>query len=351
MTPILEEAALESDLDCQNLDLQNIGHFYPVPDGLVDKNDPTLYDPRVPPFASVTNDSVSPAAEISQSKLNLNDVIPPEWLTDGTAIISGQKVAAKGSSAEFRSRKGAPNGYAALDAAGKIPLSNVAAGAGLGTVTSVAFLLPPELTATPPITDSGVFSPQWNDVPDGSWFGVHGVGLDGVLKPSFKVERMPPGIMPPLDASKFTSGVFPPEFLPVAIGIGTGNAPGAVPDPGEMGEPTDYLGRDMQWHQFQVDVEYQPTCPKPVITLDTWSKTEVLVTVRSPLRDSAMFISINGNPYKQGQVKYHGVVTDDVHDTISVKDFDIITAYAAKAGYNNSDIAIWQVITPLTQIP
>ena len=165
MTPILEEAALGSDLDCQNFDLRNIGHMYPVPVGLVDKNDPTLYDPRVPPFASVTNDSVSPVAEISQSKLNLNDVIPPAWLaTDG---------AAKGSSSEFRSRKGTPNGYAALDAAGKLLSSNVTAGAGLGTVTSVALLLPPELAETPPITDSGAFSPQWNDVPDGSWFGVH----------------------------------------------------------------------------------------------------------------------------------------------------------------------------------
>jgi len=343
MTPILEEAALGSDLDCQNFDLRNIGHMYPVPVGLVDKNDPTLYDPRVPPFASVTNDSVSPVAEISQSKLNLNDVIPPAWLaTDG---------AAKGSSSEFRSRKGTPNGYAALDAAGKLLSSNVTAGAGLGTVTSVALLLPPELAETPPITDSGAFSPQWNDVPDGSWFGVHGVGLDGILKPSFKVERMPPGIMPPLDASKFVTGVFPPEMLPVAVGIGADHAPGAVPDPGEIGEPTDYLGRDMEWHTFQADVEYQPTCPKPVITLDTWSKTEVLVTVRSPLRDSALFIRVNTGAWKQGQVKYHGVVTEDVHDTISVNDGDIIWAYAAKAGYNNSDFANWRVVTPLTQIP
>jgi hypothetical protein len=346
MTPILEDAALGSDLDCQNFNLRNVRALYPVPPGLVDDKDPVLYDPRVPPIASVTNESVSPVAGITQGKLSLNGVIPAPWL--GTA--SGQ--AARGDLVELASRKGAPNGYVALDSGGKLPPSNILSTASLGTVNTVGLAMPPELDVTgSPITSTGSFNVPWKNVPDQSWFGVHGVGLDAVLKPSFRVDQIPLELASAISAAKFTSGVFASERMPVAV-FGTGHATGAVPDPGEFGLESDYLGRDMLWHTFAPEVLTQPTCPMPTITLDSWSDTEVLVTVRSPLPGSSMFIRINTGPWHQSKIEHHNKLFPDVHDTISVQDGDVVWAYAAKSGYNNSDFVggtnPWKVKTPLT---
>jgi hypothetical protein len=346
MTPELENAELENDLDCQNFVLRNVRTIYPVPPGLVDKDDPSLYDPRVPPIASVTDESVSSAAGIQQSKLSLNGVIPTPW------VGTGNKQAARGDLIERVSRKGAANGYAALDSTGKVPLSNVTTGAGVGKVTFVALQMPPELDVTGPISaSSGIFTVPWKNVPDQSWFGFHGAGLDSVSSPSFKAEPIHPTFVSAIPASKFTTGQLPPALLPVAVGVGVGNASGAIPDPGAAGHPTDYLGRDMQWHTFQLNVASQPTAPTPTIELNAWSPDEVIVTVRSSLEGSSLFILVQKYPaYSESAF----VLSDGEEETISVNDQDVVWAYAAKAGYNNSvfvpDSNPWMVVTPLTEV-
>lgn len=347
MTPILEDAALENDLDCQNYVLQNVRALYPVPPGLVAIDDPTLYDPRVPPFGSVTDESVSPTAGIVQSKLNLSDTMPAVWL--GLAAEN----AAPGDQVERLSRKGVPNGYAALDASGRIPSSAVPATGVLGTINSIGLSMTPELNvAGSPITVSGDFTVSWKDAPDQSWLGVNGAtDLSGELKPSFVANLVPPGMVSDLDASQFTSGIFDRERIPVAVGMGVGASTGIVPDPGDEGLPSDYLGRDMEWHTFAVADATMPTCPAPLITLDSWSEAEVLVTVRSTLPGSSLFIRINNSQFKQSKIEHHDKLFPDVHDTISVQDGDIVWAYSARAGYNNSPVNNWRVVTPLTNIP
>jgi hypothetical protein len=132
-----------------------------------------------------------------------------------------------------------------------------------------------------------------DDAPDGSWLGVHGVELGAVApKPSYQVGTLPPELVPALDAAKFTTGVFPPEVFPVADGANHG----MVPDPGFIGLPTDYLGRDMQWHTTAPEIIGIPTAPMPVISLDSWSDKEVIVTVRSELPDSSLFTLVQKYP-------------------------------------------------------
>ena len=61
MTPIVEDAQLSTDLDCQWNTLQRIRNFHPVPGNLVHIDDPRLSDPRYMLDGSVINESVSPS--------------------------------------------------------------------------------------------------------------------------------------------------------------------------------------------------------------------------------------------------------------------------------------------------
>ena len=361
MTPIIEDSVLATPLDCQNFDILNAGQLYPVPLGLVGTNDPALDGPRVPVPGSVTDLSVNAIAAIAQDKLLFNGAPPPSWIGGNSKQFAPSELV------ERVANKGAPNGYAALGADGKLPPSQVAAGTDIGTVTYVGLKMPPEMqVAGSPITDSGSFATTWKDAPDGSWFGVMTAGLGGILQPAFQVAPLPPGAIPSIDATKFTSGVFDKKHLPVASG-GADHAPGAVPDPGLIGLPTDYLGRDMQWHTLTPDVITQPRCPMPTITLDSWTDKDVTVTIRSKLPGSSLFILVQKYPlyespgFSLSKVEHHDKDFPDIHDTLTVHELDIVWAYAAKAGYNNSGFATqcpgagktnpWLVVTPLTVIP
>ena len=281
MTPILENAVLSTDLDCGNYSLRNIGLLDPVPDNLVALDDPRLTGGRIPASGSVTNDSVNAAAEIDQSKLNLNLNIPSDWTIGAVPPGDGVPRAAAGDAAELLSRKGAPNGYAALGSDGKLPVGHVAAGAAVGTVTSISIHfvvrppVPPPMAVTPQqISSSGVFNFHWNNPASMSWFGSDGT-LDtqhqSFCYPFFVTDKPFPIVNFP--CSKFTSGKLKLARIPVAKPLGAGSAPGAVPDPGATGSGHMYLGRNLQWQHFLVNdpaLAYQPKVPDVTIVLDWW---------------------------------------------------------------------------------
>jgi hypothetical protein len=123
----------------------------------------------------------------------------------------------------------------------------------------------------------------------------------------------------------------------------------------------------MLWHTLTPDVITQPRCPMPTITLDSWTDKDVTVTVRSSLPGSSLFLLVQKYPlyespgFSLSKIEHHDKDFADVHDTITVNELDIVWAYAAKAGYNNSGFATqcpgagktnpWLVVTPLTVIP
>lgn len=338
MIPILENAVLGSDLECDQKTLLNVNALDPVPSQLVAIDDPRLTDQRTPTANSVTNDSVADTAAIDQSKLSLNGSIPIAWL--GAAATQ----AAQGDLVQFIAQKGVATGYCGLDANGKVLVGNLpTTGPQAGTVTSVEMMLPGEFSLLgSPITSNGTFAASWVNVPDNSWFGV----MTG--KVEFLTEQIPLSLIPSLDGSKFGSGVFSVSMLPSAIGMGVNHAIGIVPDPGDgsKGQATDYLGRDMEYHHFDMDKSYQPTVPDVVIALGSYiNETEAYVTIRSKLLGSSLFYALPGYP------SFVLVVTSDtdVHITIKMTVGDGVKAYAAKAGYNNSPVAVY-VVPPPPQI-
>ena len=234
-----------------------MGQIYPVPTGLVGIDDPVLSNPRTPPIGSITDLSVNAVANIAQGKLLFNGSPPPVWVGSG----SGQMAA--GDLVERVANKGVPGGYAALDSGGRIPSTHVDAGTEAGTVSHIELMMPPEMNvAGSPITDNGTFTTNWNDVPGESWFGVHGREAGAVPRPSFLVGPLPAELVPSIDAAKFTTGVFPPEVLPVAEGFKRG----MIPDL-HFRLPTDYLGRIWSGTTTAPDVLTMPTAPMPVISL------------------------------------------------------------------------------------
>jgi hypothetical protein len=374
MTPILENAVLANDLDCQNFSIRNVGLMIPVPDNLVAIDDPRLTEGRPPVDGSVTDGSVNAAAAIDQSKINFNGVIPPPWLTDGLVFISDAPVAARGNKAELLSRKGAHNGYAALDSGGKIPVAHFTPGDAVGSISSIGITIKPPLHVTPAqITSSGTFVFTWDHPTRSAWFGSDGT-IDPqhheFIYPFFVPYRFNPGMFS-LPCSKFTGGQFPHRFFPVALGKGVPPVPpstsrkGYVPDPGAAG-PTMYLGRDMNWHHFVVNdpnAVHQPQVPDVTIVLDWWEKHEPTdddpalvkahVTIRTLMKDAHLFYRvipqhvIHPDPFQEA---LYPDTPDDPHITIEVDEFETIEAYAAKQGYNNSDIETWTVMTPISDL-
>jgi len=237
----LENGVLTTDLDCQFHNLLNLNALVPTPPGLVGDSDPRLTDQRVPVDGSVTNIKVAAAAGIVQSKLLLNGVIPATWL--GTTSTT----AAQGNLAEYVSRKGAINGYASLDGTGKIPVAQLPALAGMGTVTNFsAGDCNPLFTTTesnPTTTPALTFN--LTSAPANSWFG-NSTGVAGA--PAYRTGAIPVGLIPNLDAAVITSGIFNSARIPLAV-YGPGSHSGAMPSPGALvaGTETDTLCRDLSF--------------------------------------------------------------------------------------------------------
>src|SRR5262249_49262059 len=216
-------------------------------------------DGRTPTPGTVSNASVADDAAISQSKLNLNGVIPPVWL--GTTSTT----AARGDLAEYLANKGQPGGYAGLDGTGKVPSAQLPDEVGVGTVTSLAITMPSDFGITgSPVTSSGTIAISWNNVAANSWFGN---SSGSSAPPAFNTTALPVSLIPDLDASKITSGTLAASLLPEAVGVGGSHAPGAVPDPGPSGSGTNYLARDMTYKSVPtIGPAYQPNVADPVLT-------------------------------------------------------------------------------------
>lgn len=356
MIPIVENASLSTDLDCKFNDLLKVLHFYPTPQSLVQLTDPRLSDPRPVLDGSVINESVSNHAAIVQSKLNLNGVMPPAWFAPPGPPPAGADIdqpappvwAARGDLAELLSRKGVVNGYAAVDANLRLLPANVTPGAGLGTVSEVLFSFPQQFLVSPVSGAAIACSLTWRPVPNNCWFGINGdTGLGAgagpglaPMDPQFHEGPLPLELIPPIDAAKFTTGQFAPETLPVAQ-FGEDHDSGIVPDPGLQGDPFEYLGRDMFYHHFTSGPPYQPQVQIPSITLVELHETTATVTIRSPVAGSVLF-------YRAGRPTFVEAPPSgpDIHITILVARGVLVEAYAAKQGYNNSDVASYTVPLP-----
>jgi hypothetical protein len=346
MIPIADNASLGTDLDCDFKDLNRILHFYPTPPGLLGLDDPRLRDPRPMLPGSVTDESVSNHAAIVQSKLNLDGEMPQPWFAPDPNIDAPgpQYYATRGDRAEFLSRKGAPNGYAAVDNNLRLLPINVTQGAGLGTVSEVLFDFPEHFDVTNVVTGSVSSSEaKSKDIPDNSWFGTYGdIGMGPVMSsgliPEFHVEQFPVELIPPLNGEKFTTGQFPPETLPVAkYGIDHGS--GIVPDPGEFGDPEEYLARDMTYRHFDATHFYQPTVQSPTITVISVQGGTATITIRITLPGSFLF-------YRMGRPSF---LECPPEFTVHVPLGTLIEAYSAKEGYKNS--AIVSYVPPRPDVP
>jgi hypothetical protein len=329
MIPIVEDAILGTDLDCKFNNLLNVQALDPVPANLATSDDPGLSDARPPIPGSVTDASVALDAGIVQSKLSLNGQIPTAWL--GTA----SNTAAQGDLAEYLSNKNQPGGYAGLDSGGKVPPANLPAAVGTGTVTSVGLAMPAEFVVTgSPVTGAGTLAAAWAPVANLSWFG-NKEGAAGA--PKFYTDPLPSALIPPLDASMVTSGVLSAARLPVAVGVGLGHAAGAVPSPGDGTGPgvfpTDYLGRDMQYHNLPtVTSAIQPTLASPVLTPASGVSDPVPVLISHPDEDASMVFFYSLTSSSTGFKEFPPSKYVDVPHGQS------IWAYAAHAGCNNSGV-------------
>lgn len=345
MIPRLQNAKLVTDLDFNGFNLKNAGQFLPVPPALLDINDARLSDARQILDGTVTDDSVAPTAGIHQFKLDLDGDIPAGWL--GT----GEDQAAKGSDAELVANKGAVNGYAGLDASGKVSSSDLpSTGPASGKVTEVFIALPKELDPSiDKITGSGTFGVTWADAPDNSWFGVNGpVGFEPVAgRPSFVTKQLPLNLVPDLSAAKFVSGEFPVEQLPVVAGLGVGHARGILPDPGDWtteGRPSDYLGRDGKWREIVTEIPYQPRLPDVQLTFLGWSKGLARIQVFCPKAGSTTF-------FQATNIHALPPLIDPLEETPNPSVLTLapeltLQAFASKAGWNNSNMATFLVPSP-----
>lgn len=334
MIPLLQNGILASDLNANGFKLLNVGSFEPPPDGLVFTDDTRLSDARVPLDGSVTNASVSNTASIAQSKLSLNGNMPPAWL--GTA--SNQ--AAPGDQAEYTVNKGAARGYASLDPSGLVPVDQIPPAVGTGTITSFGLTMPGDFVVSgSPITGAGTIGVVWHTQPDHSWFGNKS---GGSAAPQFYNTALPATLIPNLDTSQVTTGVFDPVLLPDAVGLGGSHSPGAVPDPGDGSGgalATDYLARDMSYKAFPtIGPTYQPTIADPTLTPST--------NITGP---QTIVFSVTGFPTlgssSNGAIIFYsltsasaGFVEIPASGYISLDPSGEVWCYAARSGWNNSNV-------------
>jgi hypothetical protein len=325
MIPRLENALLATNLDCNDFVLRNVALLLPVPPPLLDAGDQRLNDQRVPPEGSVTNESVSPVADIAQSKLNLNGNLPSGWLG------ASSKQAAQGDLVERVANKNAPNGYPGIDVNGRVASSVISTGAAAGTVNLVGLHMPTVFgLQSVPVIDSGQLTQGWGLVDNNTYFGVMGG------TPSFLPSPIPAALLPGIDASKFTTGNVLPSMLPLATGMGSGHAAGAIPDPGLDGSPNNYLGRDMTWRPFVLILAYQPFATPPEIKVGIGVGTSFSnVVIRSKLAGSNLFYRVNGGAF----IEVVPADPNDIKISLSLASGDFVEAYAARDGYNNSTIS------------
>lgn len=323
MIQLLDNAGLASDFDAFNLTIRNCREVDGA-DNVLHADDIRLLDGRPILPASVLNDSVAPNAGIQQIKLDLSDLIPTSWL--GTR--SDQ--AGQGDLVQPLSEKDVADGYAGLDNNGQLPSASVAA-TTTGTLKIFSIILPPELVMGPDRAENGnnTLVGDWYSPEGGTWLG-NVSGASG--KPRFTKLPLYDSLIPSFAASKITSGVFPVERLPVAVGVGSSHATGLAPTTGPDGDPNDYLARDMTYKTMVKSVDYQPSVPSPAITIISLAGSKALMRFTCPLDNVSLFYRISDM-----------ATFSPAPDVVQVDRGTKVSAYAAKIGYNNSPIVSYTV--------
>lgn len=275
---------------------------------------------------------------VTGALINPNEIVTGDngsYVTIGFSVPEGSAhYAAQGDQAEYIAHKGQPNGYVPLDATGRMPLSMFPVGGGGGTLvhfgldTSLAYFV-----VNPNVVDkgSGSMVGNWITVAGGSWFG----SVTGTY-PVFTNQPMPLSLIPGLDAKDIASGVFDEELLPVAVGVGSQHAAGAVPAPGLTGAPEDYLARDMGFHTMQAAPNYEPPVPDPSITILYYSGPDAIISVTDSLAGASLFYRVN---------HAGAFAAVPVSRPFPAPRGDVVEAYAAKIGYRNSNVV--SLIVPL----
>jgi hypothetical protein len=337
---VLNNASLSTDLDAAGHKILNLPNDQPLP-------------PPVIPAGTIIDSMVSASAAIEQSKLSLNGSIPTAWLG------ASSTTAAQGNLTEYTANKDQPNGYPSLDNTGKIPLGELPASVGTGTVTSVGVTTANGVSATGgPITSSGSFTFSLGAITPAS-VSVTGTAGAGYVKlapqstyatqfPAIFVENSAnrlafqnaTGIAIYFNPQNLTATrqiVFPDKSgtaaytsdIPVTfVGVGSSHATGLVPDPGGSGTTTDYLARDATWKSLPASASYQPTMTTPTINASTNTTGPRLITFGPTHANVFMFYDIGSNtgPF---------IEWDNV-SSISLPILTTIYVYAARPGYTNS---------------
>lgn len=342
MNRLLENPILTGSLDGGGFIMRNVASLEPVPSPFLDVDDPMFSDPRAVLDGSVTNDSISPTAQIDQSKLNLNGSMPASWLGNGP------DQAAKGNLTETISNRGLFYGHAELDKNGVVPSGEMPHGPAAGSVNSVFLGMPTRtfnVAGPNPITSAGTWSVSWVPASARSFFGVDGpISPGGPVRPRFVTAPMDVSLIPDLDASKFSGTAFPVALMPPAK-FGTVHNRGIIPDPTQHGTPTSYLARNMTWRNFPTGLPNQPSADSPQITVKFEPNDDgsYSVVVFSTLAGSVLFTRVNDAPFTEAVQDPNAT---NIVKELTVQYGDHVSAYVAKQGYNDSEIAEYDVTPP-----
>jgi hypothetical protein len=361
------DAILASDLDCDGYGIRNAGAIHAL--NLVEQDDPRLYDarmmlpgsvydlhvfpPPLPPPPPMPGDSpIAPPPEtdhrIVQSKLNLNGNCPANYLSlpPPAPDAPSPTRAARGDLYQPVDQKGFAYGYASLDSAAKIPIGQVPTLGG-GTLRQISLKLPVELYLVSPagadLSGAVVFNVGWSGAPALSWFGTSPLDVTGA-PPRFVRGFLPASLVPGLDGTIFTSGLFDRNRLPVAIGVGTAppHGPGMVPDPGESGDPTDFLGRDMLYHPMRTEISYQPRVTEPYVVILSMGEVALggadITGATSPdAQELRVQIYCNDNTALiMYRINKSGFFKEYSGETIFLNPGDTVETFTMKVGYNSS---------------
>ena len=336
MIRAIDNGKFVTNLDANHLLIRNLGAITPPPPNLIGTDDPRLTDARSVPDGSVTDDSVADDAAISQFKLVFDpDGLPLTWLG------SSSTQAAQADLVQLLTGRDQPGGYSSLTLDGKLP-SGTTPTLGTGTLHTIDIQMPlGEVTMTQDITGTDtLMTGYWSAQGPETWFGnLSG----GVAAPTFEDGRLfPVDLIPGFDASRIISGTFSMDQLPMATGVGPSHSAGLLPSPGSTdtdstAQPDDYLGRDMEYHAMKPVVSTQPTLPPPSISLQSMKGNEGYINITSGLANTTLF-------YKTGA----DVFTEISKFPLILTSGTIISAYVAKIGYNNSNIATYTVPPPST---
>lgn len=325
----LDNGLLLGDLEASNLNLLNVAFLDGTNSGLIESDDSRLSDARPILDGTVYDWAVADDAAIDQSKLDFGGDIPTNWLgtTDTTA--------AQGDLVERLANKDQLNGYAGLDVNGKVASGTVAL-SGTGRVTDIHFSMPYHFDVSETVagTDRKL---------GGAWFPVQPYSYLGTLNNEigFYAETFDISLIPNLDAAKITTGTISVDRLPQAAGVGGDHAVGLVPAPGDgtttIGQlATDYLARDMTYRRMDISVAYQPTIPDPAITVQSIFNGIAHIHITESLKGATKFYSENNDPFQETDGEFNVPVGTK------------ISAYAAKDGWNNSQVVSYTIIPATT---